>query len=146
MAKMTVEGMGLTLDDLEDRMSIPDDVSRNILTAGAEVLERAQRKKAEALGIVDPNNKGKHMKDAIGHTSMRLNKNKQKVMYVYSQGSRKRGKTTTRNAEIQYINEYGAPRRGIPARQHVRVANEEASDEAQRAMEDVYDEYLKTLE
>ena len=60
---------------------------------------------------------------------------------IYPQGKRTDG---TRNAEVGFIHEYGAPGRGIPAKQWMRKANERAEDAACTAAEEVYDDYLRS--
>ena len=64
---------------------------------------------------------------------------------VYPQGSRTRGrykKSTTRNAEIAFVNEYG--KRGQKARPFIRDANAESESKMEKAAFRIYDNYLKS--
>ena len=50
----------------------------------------------------------------------------------------------TRNAEIAFINEYG--KRGVPARNFIRKANEQSAAASTQAAAAVYDKYLQSKE
>ena len=63
---------------------------------------------------------------------------------IYPQGTRKRKKRTVSNAEIAFINEYGAPTRGIAARPALLTAAAKKEKEAVDAGERVYHAYLNS--
>lgn len=144
MAHMTVDGLGPLIDDLSELAALPDDVVADMLNAGADVLVQAQQKEVQqqwngpySMGIssesIQKDRKVRTTKD-IGVTGHSIN--------VYPKGERKRGGKSVRNAEIAFINEYGAPKRGIAARPAIFTANEKAADEAVEAGERVYHAYL----
>ena len=72
---------------------------------------------------------------------MKRGKDGQRSKYVYPRGINEKGE---RNAAVAFINEFGAPQRGIQARPFIQTANELSADEAVKAAEDVYDKYLKS--
>ena len=72
---------------------------------------------------------------------MRRNKDGSSIS-VYPQGTRKRGKKRIRNGEIAFINEYGAPGRGIAPRPAIAAANAKAEKQAVEAGERVYHAWL----
>ena len=107
-----------------------------------EVITAAQREEIEkqwrgphSLGISAKSiKKGKVKKDKDGRS-----------VSVYPQGTRKRRGRTTRNAEIAFINEYGAPGRHIAARPAIDAANKKKEGEAVDAGEKVYNAYLDSM-
>ena len=133
-----IEGLMLSLKELEE---IPDDVKDEMLNAGADVVVPALKAKIVAYGILD-----------TGTTERSIKKGKPKnakgggrVIYVNAVGSRTRGKnekTTTRNAEILFLNEFGTKK--IKARPAVRDSAEESAEAVERAQADIYDKYLKS--
>lgn len=144
MAHIAVDGLGPLIDDLTELAALPDDVVDDMLNAGADVLVQAQQKEVQqqwngpySIGISSESiQKDRKIRTTkyIGITGHYIN--------VYPQGERKRGGRSVRNAEIAFINEYGAPKRGIAARPAIFTANAEAADEAVDASEKVYHAYL----
>ena len=67
-----------------------------------------------------------------------------RCIFVYPQGSRRRGKKgkTTRNAEIAFIAEYG--RRKQKARPFIRDANDACAEQTTQAAAKIYDSWLKS--
>ena len=139
MGRLTVNGLDALADDFAALARLPDKVVEDILDAEAEVITAAQREEIEkqwrgphSLGISAKSiKKGKVKKDKDGRS-----------VSVYPQGTRKRRGRTTRNAEIAFINEYGAPGRGITARPAIDAANKKKESEAVDAGERVYNAYL----
>ncbi len=139
MAGMTVDGLDGLMDDLEALAALPDQVAEDMLNAGADVLVPAQRAEIESRwrgpwseGISAKSvKKGKVKKGRSGHS-----------ISVYPQGTRKRGDKQVRNAEIAFINEYGAPGQGIAARPAINTANKKKEKEVVEAEEKVYHAYL----
>ncbi len=121
----------------EELANIPDEVLDEMLEAQADVIEPAQREKARAYGVYGTGGviasitRGKVKRSSKGRT-----------LSIYPRGSRKRGNTTTREAEIAFINEFG--KRNQPARPFIRDANESAADEAVQASKAVYDSWLQS--
>lgn len=139
MGRLTVNGIDALSDDFAALARLPDSVIDGILDAEAEVITAAQREEIEkqwrgphSLGISSKSiKKGKAKKDKDGRS-----------LSVYPQGNRKRGGQTTRNAEIAFINEYGAPGRHIAARPAIDAANKKKEEEAVAAGERVYNQFL----
>lgn len=128
--------LGLTLEEIAD---LPDDVLLEMLEAEGEVVRAAQEKRLRGLSFKDSTGQ---LEASIGIThKLKRDRAGIKGISVYPMGMR-RGKKT-RNAEVGFILEHGAPRRGIPPNQWMRVANEESATEAVAAAEEVYEAYLK---
>lgn len=134
-----MNGLDGLIDDFAALAALPDSVVEGILDAEADVIAAAQREEIEkqwsgpySLGISSKSiKKGKVKKDRDGRS-----------LSVYPQGTRKRGGQSTRNAEIAFINEYGAPGRHIAARPAIDTANKKKEGEAADAGERVYNAYL----
>ena len=140
MAYMDVVGLDSMARDLEVLVNAPDSVMDNMLNAAADVLVEAQRAEIAAKW------RGKY---SMGISAKSVKKDKpgkgwegRRSITVFIGGRRKRGKQRVRNAEIAFMNEYGAPKRGIAARPAISVANEKAADKAVDASEKVYRAYL----
>ena len=136
-----MNGIDGLMDDLAALAALPDSVVEGILDAEADVIVNAQREeikkqwngpKSYSTGMsAESITKGKAKKDRDGRS-----------LSVYPQGTRKRGGRSTRNAEIAFINEYGAPGRHIAARPAIDTANKKKEKEAGDAGERVYNAYL----
>jgi len=139
MAGITVDGLDALMDDFVALAALPGKVAEDMLNAEADVLVQAQRAEIESRwrgpysqGISARSvKKGKVKPSGVGH-----------IIDVYPQGTRKRGKQQVRNAEIAFINEYGAPGQGIAARPAINTANKKKEQEAVEAAEKVYHAYL----
>ena len=119
---------------------LPESVIDDMLKAGADVAAEAQRKEAAAVlsGLY-----------ATGETALsikkgrvKLHKDGYRVIYVTPTGTRRRGNTTTRNAEIAYVNEYGTD--SIQARGFIRKANEKSAAATTAAQAAVYNKILES--
>lgn len=139
MAHMSVTGLDGLMDDLSELARLPDGVVDGILEAEADVILPAQQAEIQRQW------KGLY---SLGISAKSVKKGKVKVdrdgrsISIYLQGSRKRGGKSVRNAEIAFINEYGAPGRGIEARPAIGTANAKKEKEAVDAGERVYPAYL----
>ena len=139
MAKVEMDGLGELTLSLKEIADLPDAVIDEMLNAQADIAAAAQQEEATRM-LVGPY--------ATGTTAMTVRKGKvkikngQRVIYVTPTGTRKRGKTVTRNAEIAFLNEYGT--RKIPARPFIRTANERTAVEQEKAAMKIYDDYLKS--
>ena len=125
MATITVEGfdeLGRMFDKLGE---IPFDVLSEALEGMAEEAERAVKSTGESYGIRDPES-SVHILDKITHSKPKQTEDGG-YSYVRFSGTRTRGKTKTRNAEIAFVNEYG--KRGQPARPFIRQAAEQYADQ-----------------
>lgn len=139
MGRMEVGGLDDLIGDLAELAALPERVVEDILNAEADVIVEAQRSEIESRWK-SPCSEG------ISAKSVKKGKVKKtddgRVIYVYPQGTRKRGKHSVRNAEIAFINEYGAPGRHIAARPAISAANAKKEKEAVEAGEKVYHAYL----
>lgn len=139
MAQLEVDGLNGLLEDLEALAGLPDSVADGILEAEADVIVQAQR---EEIGRQW---KGPYS-EGISAGAVKKGKVKEgragRSITVSPQGSRKRGGKSVRNAEIAFINEYGAPGRGIAARPAIAAANAKAEEAAVQAGERIFNAYL----
>lgn len=140
MAFISVNGVDGLLGDLRSLASLPDFVVEDILNAEADVVVKAQREEIQrqwsgphSMGISAKSVKKSRKVKRDGSGS---------YINIYPQGTRRRGKKNTRNAEIAFINEYGAPKRGIAARPAILDATIKAEDTAVEAGEKAYHAYL----
>ena len=139
MADVSVSGLDEFMNDLAALAELPDSVVEGILNAEADVVIPAQRSEIEnrwsgpySIGIsANSVKKGDVKKLPDGG-----------AIYIYPQGTRERGGKSVRNAEIAFINEYGAPGRGIAARPAISTATAKSEDRAVEAGEKVYNAYL----
>lgn len=161
MAKFNAQGIeGLELS-LQEFAEIPDEVVEEMLDAAAEVTVRAHKMEIRTLGLVDTGKLAgsikafKKVKDRkrfvlvypAGKHGIR---NRKKVTKTYKNS--KSGRTYTvggdtkdvTNSEVGFIHEFGAPKRGIPAKQWMRKANAKCAADVEAAEFAVYDRYLKS--
>ena len=139
MARVEFSGIDELSLSLKEVAELPDEVIDAMLDARADVVVAAQRQAAERMlkGPYDPGETARSIKK--GKPKLR---DSQRVLYVTPTGSRKRGKAkAVRNAEIAYENEYG--KKGVPARNFIRTANESCADAATAAEFEVYSRYLE---
>lgn len=139
MGSLKTDGIDSLSLDLSELAYLPDRVVADMLQAEADVILSAQRSEIESQW------KGPY---SLGISAKSIRKGRVKKgkegasISIYPQGSRKRGKKTVRNAEIAFINEYGAPKRNIRARPALKSAIARKEDEAAAAGEKVYQAYL----
>ena len=142
MGNLKTDGIDSLSLDLSELAYLPDRVVADMLQAEADVILSAQRSEIESQW------KGPY---SLGISAKSIRKGRVKKgkegasIPIYPQGSRTRGKKTVkpvRNAEIAFINEYGAPKRNIRARPAVKSDIEKTEDEAAATGEKVYMAYL----
>lgn len=135
MAEFDVSGLDDLMLSLQDVADLPETVQDAMLDAQANVVLQAQQSAAQAIADT-------------GQTARSLRKSKPRTrkgvrsISIAFAGSRKRGDTTTRNAEIAFVNEYG--KKGVPARNFIRKANEQSAAASTQAAASVYDQYLQS--
>ena len=83
----------------------PDEVKAKALTEMAKVAAGKIKSQGEALGVRDPES-DVHILDKIKVNKPKLNADGGICTITFS-GTRTRGRTRTRNAEIAFVNEYG---------------------------------------
>lgn len=159
-----IDGLMLSMAEFEE---IPDSVVEQMLEAGGEVVVAAHKQSLQSLGLVDT----KALMNSIKAHSKVGNKHgiRQRYVLVYPTGKHgtrnrklvtkkykrsKHGRTYTvggdtvdvTNSEVGFIHEFGAPKRGIKAKQWMRKANESCADAMVRAELSVYDRWLKSID
>lgn len=116
MSEIILTGFDELQDAFKAIREIPFSVTRQALDGMADVAEQKIRATGESMGVRDTDpNAQTHILDHISHSRPKQTDSGGKAFITFL-GSRRRGNTTTRNAAIAYINEYGAPHRGISAR------------------------------
>ena len=111
----------------------PQNVVSDMLKAMGNVAAKAQRKAALELGIFDEES-SVHIADVVTVNKPKLTEDGGTVQITFK-GTRKRGDTKTRNAEIAFVNEFG--KRGQKARPFIATslrANEAKINEAAQAV------------
>ena len=137
MAMLSTDGFDKLTLDLNEIAQLPDEVTDGMLDAGADVLVTATKESARTMLT------GKYATGELAEAVIkgRIGRSKNgKHIQITFKGSRTRGKTTTANSEIAFINEFG--KHGQPARPFIRTANESKATEAVDAAAKVYDNYL----
>lgn len=127
---------------------VPDEVKTEILKTMGAVAAAAVKTEGKSMDIYDPEWSGTHVLDSISLSKAKLSKDGGQI-YVTFKGTRRRGKKTTRNAEIAFVNEYGRPgnRKKVPIRQRpfVRTAIEKCTENAIKEGENVFHKWLDKL-
>lgn len=140
MASLELTGF----EDLEDafrRISeIPFEVTAEALDAMAEVAADKIRSTGESMGVRDPES-DVHILDKIKPRKAKKTEYGGYEMISFT-GTRTRGKTRTRNAEIAFVNEYG--KRGQPARPFIGTAMSRGADQIQDQAEKVIGDWIET--
>lgn len=171
MATFHAEGIDGLMLDLAAVAELPDDVIGEILDAGGQVVANAQKQELESLGLTKTRKLKDSIKvfkkvgrgyvgggygEPFKHyvlvypAGKRGQRKRRKVTKAYKRS--KHGRTYTyggdikdvTNAEVGFIHEFGAPHKGIPAKQWMRTANEKAADAMAAAELAVYDQWLKS--
>lgn len=140
MARFNAEGiddLGLSLQEIAE---IPDNVVDEMLLAGGDITVKAHKQKIEALGLVDSG----QLRDSIKAKVKAGGAKDGWSRSVLVSPSGKRRNSKVNNATVGYVREFGAPKRGIPAKQWMRTANEECADAVVEAERTIYDKYLKS--
>lgn len=162
MAQLSFSGIDDLMLSLSDIAELPDAVADEMLEAEAQIVAEATREEAAKLGMYegyDTHNNERHTSltnqlpgqvrsYSTGELAKSVKVGKMKIVKgvrqksIYFAGSRKRGKTVTRNAEIAFLNEFGT--RTINQRNFVLLANQKAGGRAEKAAEKVYDKFLRS--
>ena len=139
MATLELRGFE-DLDDAFRRISdIPDEVTASALDAMALVAAEKIKHSGEAMGVRDPES-SVHILDTIKPTKAKISDRGGYEDITFS-GSRQRGNTRTRNAEIAFINEYG--KRGQPARPFIGKAMAQYEEQIAAPGEKIVGEWIE---
>lgn len=165
MAQFNAEGIDGLMLSLQEFAEIPDNIVEEMLDAAGNVVVQAHKKSLQSLGLVDTqklmNSIQAHSKvgkkDGVRKryvlvypTGKHGSRNRKKVTKTYKRS--KHGRTYTvggdtvdvTNSEVGFIHEYGAPRKGIPAKQWMKKANEACAEQMVSAEFAVYDRWLRS--
>lgn len=137
MGSFSVHGLDELCTAYEKARTVPEGVTKSILMAMAEKTKDFQSRMAASMfnGLFVTGTTAGSIK--IGTPKVNAAGGSVKVTFS---GSRTRGKTNTRNAEIAYINEFG--KKGQPARPFIRTANEQNADAINEAGEKIFNDWL----
>ena len=135
MATFEVDGLSAFQISLDKMAETPKTVKEMMLEAGAEILARAQRESAETHGL----RRTGMLIDSIIPGRPRLTADGG-FIGIAPEGTRVRGRTVTRNAEIAYVNEYG--KKGTAGTEFIKKANSAATADAVLAAAKIYHEWL----
>lgn len=138
MATLSFDGFSALELSLEQLAAIPPEVKAEMLNDAIDIIVDAQKAKAEAYGVADTG----MMIDSIKKGKPKIGTDEISIACT-PEGTRTRVNTTTRNAEIAYINEYG--KANVAARPFMRDANAEAEGPAVEAAEKKYHNWLDKI-
>lgn len=139
MAQISLEGLGEIDQMFRELGEIPFDVTEDALNAMAAVAEDQVRKAGQAMGVRDPESRV-HILDKVTHTKPKKSDAGGYSDVTFS-GTRTRGRTKTRNAEIAFINEYG--KRGQAPRPFIRQAAEQGADAIAKPGEEIIGDWFE---
>ena len=139
IAKLDLTGYDALLDAFDRLSEIPDSVVNKALTEMETIAASEIKSSGERYGVRDRES-NVHVLDKI-----KINKPKRTASGAYADvtfsGSRTRGKTSTRNAEIAFINEYG--KRNQHARPFVGEAMEKNAERIAQTGEKIIGEWME---
>lgn len=136
MARVLTTGLDAIIDGMESIANIPEKVLDDMLNEMADTAIREQK-------TTVPNRTGE-LAESISKTKIKRDHSRV-YLHIYPKGGRPSSGKKVTNNDVGFIYEFGAPQRGILARQWMRIANENAADEAIRNAEKVYENYLNKL-
>lgn len=139
MGRLELQGFE-DLSDAFNRISdIPKAVTEDALKAMASVAAARIRATGESMGVRDPES-SVHILDKIKQAKPKLNASGGYADITFS-GTRTRGRTRTRNAEIAFVNEYG--KRGQQARPFIGAAMERHAAAIAKPGEDIVGDWIE---
>ena len=118
---------------------IPDTVKEKTLNSMAKVAAERIKQTGESMGVRDPDS-STHILDNITTAKAKLTQ-EGGTQDITFRGTRTRGKTKTRNAEIAFVNEYG--KRGQPARPFIGTAMSKGEKEIAEAGADTLGDWIE---
>lgn len=121
MGKLSFTGSSELNDAFARVSNIPFDVTEEALTAMADVAMKEIRDTGNYMGVRDDDSAVHILDTLVSKRAKRTDDGGRKA--ITFNGTRRRGNTETRNAEIAFVNEYG--KRGQPARPFIRTALEQ---------------------
>lgn len=152
MAEFRASGANDLMLSLKELEEIPDEVKYQMLDAGADVLIAAQKNSVRAKGLVNTGRLAGSIKGTQKLTKGREGYMQPSVI-VYPSGSyprearRNKGKgkpKPVRVAEVGFVQNFGAAKRGIRPKAWMDSANEQAAGAMEAAEAAVYDKWLQS--
>ena len=156
MAKFTDDGLDGLMLSLQELAELPDDVEEEMLDDAARVVVGAHRRQLRALGLWDPGNAGEHLVDSItAHKKVEtVDGVRKRSVLIYPTGKRAGSKTIRRGRkgrakpveqnDVGFVHEFGAPKRGIPAKNWMQKANDLCAPDVEKAEFEVYDRWAQS--
>lgn len=135
MARFDMSGLEETIRDMQRMGQQSGNAAKAMLQAGAEKVKAAWRAATEAHGLVDTGD----MLESIGFARNPKQIGDMLSIDIYPQGRDRKG---VRNAEKAFILHYGTSRH--PATRFIDDADAMSEAEAIPAMEEIWDQYIKT--
>jgi len=145
MAKMTYSGADELALSMKEVAELPDRIANDMLQAKGKIVADAQKKKITATILNRPSSGV--LAKSVKVSRMKTRKSgDERYVTVYPQGTHHTTSTGKKvsNNEVFFINEFGAPKRGIAAKGIARAANEESAPQANDAEFQIYDRFLKS--
>jgi HK97 gp10 family phage protein len=142
VGKIKTIGLDELISDMAALAELPGSVVESMLHAKADVIEPAQKKKAQAWL------EGKYSQGVTAE-SIKRGKSKTKKngmsLIIKPEGRRvgPRSRKSRRNEEVAFINEFG--KRGQPARPFIGAANKESEAAATGAAAKVLENFIEKL-
>lgn len=137
MASFAVHGLDELCEDFKRAENVPEEITKGILKAMAKRAGEAQARTAKSI-LSGPLSEGITAAAVkVGRAIVSASGGQIKLSFS---GSRTRANTTTRNAEIAFINEFG--KKGQPARPFIRTANEQDGDDINEAGAKIFYNWL----
>jgi hypothetical protein len=140
MAKFETGGLGDLELTLKEIAEIPDEVAERMVSAGADVVARAQRQSISEHGLVNTGQLQSSIKKRVYKA-----KGKQKP-YALVGPSGKRKDSNYTNNDAGFIQEFGAPGRNIKPTEWMRTAVERSADAVVNAEIKVWDEWITNID
>lgn len=145
MPSVILEGFDELQDAFQAIGSIPATVSRQAVRAMGAVAVEKVRQEGREMDVRDPDpDATDHILDHVAFSKPKKGRDGNMKGFVTFRGSRIRGNTKTWNAAIAYINEYGAPHRGIFARPFISTAMERYADEIAAPADEVIGNWIES--
>ena len=145
MAQIKTEGLDELMLSMKEAAELPDDVAEEMLQAAAGPVARTQKRNYQTAFSNHPDFETGKVARSIKISRMKRKRSgDERYVTIYPQGTHHtyaNGKKAT-NAEVAFVHEYGADKKGIAAKQIMRKSVEQSADEAIAAEFDVYDRFL----
>ena len=139
MARLEIQGMDELSEALRRIGEVPPEVKTQALGSMADIAAAGIKRSGEALGVRDPES-NVHILDKISKAKAKITAEGGYQDITFS-GSRTRGTTKTRNAEIAFVNEYG--KRGQSPRPFIGQAMNQNEEKIAAAGGDVLGDWIE---